>query len=195
MDFRSLLSKPKLSPKDIGIKLSSANPAATTAHVPPVSKWGQIRNQGDQSMHASSNILKSQPFEPHKPLDGEHTVTSQKSPSPLPFKPKYSDSHQLPDIPTPTVRLSPLPDTIQKKEVPVPPRHTSPNHVTPPIPAARVSELPAYTACLYKIGIAPRMMSLASGFHTHKSLTLSHYILSSNPSTLFLLNVIISDYN
>ncbi|XP_056005137.1 uncharacterized protein LOC125658706 isoform X25 [Ostrea edulis] len=143
VDFRSLLSKPKLSPKDIGIKLSSANPAATTAHVPPVSKWGQIRNQGDQSMHASSNILKSQPFEPHKPLDGEHTVTSQKSPSPLPFKPKYSDSHQLPDIPTPTVRLSPLPDTIQKKEVPVPPRHTSPNHVTPPIPAARRSPSPS----------------------------------------------------
>ncbi|XP_048746031.2 B-cell linker protein-like isoform X5 [Ostrea edulis] len=52
VDFRSLLSKPKLSPKDIGIKLSSANPAATTAHVPPVSKWGQIRNQDMQSSGA-----------------------------------------------------------------------------------------------------------------------------------------------
>ncbi|XP_048746036.2 B-cell linker protein-like isoform X17 [Ostrea edulis] len=54
VDFRSLLSKPKLSPKDIGIKLSSANPAATTAHVPPVSKWGQIRNQGPSDFRSPS---------------------------------------------------------------------------------------------------------------------------------------------
>ncbi|XP_061177831.1 basic salivary proline-rich protein 2-like isoform X2 [Saccostrea echinata] len=145
IDFRNVLSKAKTNtpPNDTGNKPSIQKTLPSTPLKPPVNKWGLKSTQGEQSSLEQSNVTKKfLPPVPHKPLEEEQqTVSPQKSP--IPFKPKHNEHHPLPEVPTPTVRLSPLPDSSQKKEVPVPPRQTAPSHDTPPIPAVRRSPSPS----------------------------------------------------
>eukprot|EP00105_Crassostrea_gigas_P031668 XP_011454430.1 PREDICTED: basic proline-rich protein isoform X3 [Crassostrea gigas] len=146
IDFRSLLSKPKnnIPPQDIGNKPVEKPPPPTPLK-PSVNRWGQNKGQGDTNSQEQHPVVsKSLPPVPHKPTEDQHSQTHPGSSSPFPFKSKHSDP--LSEIQTPSIRVSPLPDPVPRKEVPMPPRQPSPSPDLPPIPALRRSPSPARDA-------------------------------------------------
>lgn len=146
IDFRSLLSKPKnnIPPQDIGNKPVEKPPPPTPLK-PSVNRWGQNKGQGDTNSQEQHPVVsKSLPPVPHKPTEDQHSQTHPGSSSPFPFKSKHSDP--LSEIQTPSIRVSPLPGPVPRKEVPMPPRQPSPSPDLPPIPALRRSPSPARDA-------------------------------------------------
>lgn len=141
IDFRSVLSKPKnnIPPQEIGNKpVEKASPP--TPLKPPVNRWGQNKGQGDTNSQEQHPVVsKSLPPVPHKPTEDQQSFTHPEPSTPFPFKSKHSDL--LSEVPTPSIRVSPLPDPVPRKEVPLPPRQPSPCPDLPPIPALRVSEI------------------------------------------------------
>lgn len=138
------MSKPKnnIPPQDIGNKPVEKPPPPTPLK-PSVNRWGQNKGQGDTNSQEQHPVVsKSLPPVPHKPTEDQHSQTHPGSSSPFPFKSKHSDP--LSEIQTPSIRVSPLPGPVPRKEVPMPPRQPSPSPDLPPIPALRVSEIHGY---------------------------------------------------
>lgn len=139
MDFRSILSKTKnnVPQREFGNK-SVEKTLPPTPLKPPVNKWGQIRAPCDiDRPEPPPAVSKSLPPVPHKPSEVE--PTSSHPAFSLPGRQRHPENEVLhADLPAPSVRLSPLPDPIPRKEALIPPKEPPPN-LTPPIPATRVS--------------------------------------------------------
>nr|XP_022342680.1 leucine-rich repeat extensin-like protein 5 isoform X3 [Crassostrea virginica] len=143
MDFRSILSKTKnnVPQREFGNK-SVEKTLPPTPLKPPVNKWGQIRAQCDiDRPEPPPAVSKSLPPVPHKPSEVE--PTSSHPAFSLPGRQRHPENEVLhADLPAPSVRLSPLPDPIPRKEALIPPKEPPPN-LTPPIPATRRSPSPS----------------------------------------------------